>query len=283
LGLHRHCDQIKAQGGELYEQLFRTHRRLVRLRTQLEKIQLKAGGPPPKQLVDSRAFREKFRNILQNTRLQRENVSLILCRIQNIGDLEERLGGEMLLRILKHVIASYCGLLRKNDLITRLDRDVLAVLLANVPLAGARALAERLLATLQGLRFRYQGQPYQVTGQFGIAGCRMHAPSDHHRKALASTRPLAGPAGRAHRGGIPPELLDDLLHLDPRCQPMKITSTLNFGRPTLNRNRKRSLCVQRSAFDVGCSASRLPLRLCAFVVKLPVGSMTSPSTARSRG
>ena len=208
-----HCDQIKAQGGELYEQLFKTHRRLVRLRSQLEKIQLKAGGPPPKQLVDSRAFREKFRNILQNTRLQRENVSLILCRIQNLGELEERLGGEMLLRILKHVIASFCGLLRKNDLITRLDRDVVAVLLANVPLAGARTLAERLLATVQSLRFRYQDQPYRVAGQFGIASCKMHDTIETIiRKALLAIDMAPSPDQPVvvTEAEIPPELLDTI-------------------------------------------------------------------------
>lgn len=208
-----HCDRIKAQGGELYEQLFRTHRRLVRLRAQLEKIQLKAGGPPPKQLVESRVFREKFRNILQNTRLQRENVTLILCRIQNLGELEERLGGEMLLRILKHVIASFCGLLRKNDLITRLDRDVVAILLTNVPIAGARPLAERLLATVQGLRFRYQDQPYRVNGQFGIAGCRMHDTIETIiRKALLAIdmAPTQDQSVVLTEAEIPPDLLDTI-------------------------------------------------------------------------
>jgi diguanylate cyclase (GGDEF)-like protein len=174
---------------------------------------LKAGGPPPKQLVESRTFREKFRNILQNTRLQRENVHLILFRIQNMGELEEHVGGEMLLRILKHIIATFCGILRKNDLLTRLDRDVMAVLLINVTPAGAKDMAGRLQAAIQNMRFRYQDRPYRVIGHLGIASCRMHDTMETIvRKALLAIDMAPAPDQPAivTDAEIPPDLLDTI-------------------------------------------------------------------------
>jgi len=205
-------EHIKGQGAELYGSLVEANRRIGRLRQQLEKIRVKGGAAQPRQLLESQAFRDKFRMVLQNTRLQRDNVTLVLLRVQNLADLERQIGHEMSLRVLKHLVAACCQNLHRNDLMSRLEHETLAILLLNTSIANARLFGEQLLAAVQKLKFRAQGGAHQLTVRCGIACCRMHDTTETiiRKAVLALEIGAMNDALLITENEIPPDLLETI-------------------------------------------------------------------------
>jgi GGDEF domain-containing protein len=206
------AEHIKGQGADLYGSLVEANHRIARLRQQMEKIRVKGSAAQPRQLLDSRAFRDKFRLVLQNTRLQRDNVTLLLLRLQNLTELEGRIGREMSLRLLKHLIAACCQQLHRNDLVSRLEHETLAILLLNTPLTDARGFGDQLLAAVRKLKFRTQSGVHQVEARGGIACCRMHDTVETiTRKAMLALEIGAmNDASITTEDEIPPDLMETI-------------------------------------------------------------------------
>lgn len=211
-----HCATIKTQSESMYERLFEINHQIFRLQEKLEQIRVKDPAAQPGQLLESKAFREKFRYLLQGTRFQRDSVSLILFKLGEFNQLEKDLGGEMLTRIIKHLVSAFTRHLGKNDMICRLDRDILALLFLNATDTDARRLGKSLLATARAMKFRCRGQAFRVKGCLAIASCRMYDTMETViRKALLELE--IGQTGEdlvmVTENEIPPDLMETVYTL----------------------------------------------------------------------
>jgi diguanylate cyclase (GGDEF)-like protein/PAS domain S-box-containing protein len=137
---------------------------------------------------------------LPNRRLLDENLSRVIARAQRghpsalvlidlddfkrINDTLGHPAGDQLLITLSRVLRRA---LRPSDLLVRLGGDEFAVLLENTPLDDAGATAQRVLESVEGLRFTVQGHAYGVGASVGVAAVEGSLPpSEVYRLADAA-------------------------------------------------------------------------------------------------
>ena len=205
--------QILKQGEDLAKQLYEINHRTFKLQTELEKMQTKSTSKLACQLLDSRTFRQKFRYILQNTRYQKGNIALLLFKFSNMSQLEEEIGQDMVLNMLKHILLKFSKFCRKNDLMTRIERDTIALLLLNAPNDGASAIAEKMIFALKKMKFTFQGKKFSARGRIGIAFCNMKDTANTIiRKALLAVEigEMKDFAPIITEKDIPPDFMDTL-------------------------------------------------------------------------
>ena len=208
-----HCENIRKQGHDLYQGLVESNHRIVRLQQQLDKFRQREYGSQPRQFLDAPVFREKFRHILQPTRLQRNNVCLAVLKLAQMDLVAGQIGRDKVNRIHHHLVSTFARELRRNDLITRLDLDTLAVLLLNDRMETAKPFCEKLLAIVNGMKFRFQEESIRLKGQFGLVSCQMYDTAETMmRKALLAIDLAQSPAGGrvATESEIPPEYMESI-------------------------------------------------------------------------
>jgi|GEM_PF-1067445 len=208
-----HCENIRQQGHDLYQSMVESNHRIVRLQQQLDKFRQREYGSQPRQFLDAPVFREKFRHILQTTRLQRNNLCLAVLKLAQMDLVAGQIGRDKVNRIHHHLVSAFCRELRRNDLITRLDLDSIAILLLNDRMETAKPFCEKLLGIVHGLKFRFQEEAIRLKGQFGLVSCQMYDTSETMmRKAiLAIDLAQSPPGGRvATENEIPPEYMESI-------------------------------------------------------------------------
>ncbi len=104
-------------------------------------------------------------------------VSLILFDIDHFKKVNDTYGHEAGDAVLRSVARTAAGALRKTDLGGRWGGEEFLAILPETDAAGARVLAERLRAALDGLRTPYAGRELHVTVSSGISTWAPAAPS----------------------------------------------------------------------------------------------------------
>jgi len=72
-------------------------------------------------------------------------------------------------RLLKNIAAIIAGEMRIHDLAARTRNDLMAIILPETPLEGAKTVAEKLRKTIANTRFRVGDSSVGLTMSFGTA------------------------------------------------------------------------------------------------------------------
>lgn len=212
-GLLSHAASLRSQSEAWQDRLFDLNHQVFKLQEKLLNNQEDRPATQTGQLLDSHTFRQKFRYVLQSTRFQRENVSLVYLHLANGGEVEEQAGASSFRTALKHVAATCIRFLRKNDLLCRYDRDTFALLFLNMSLQEAREMGEDLLAAVDSLRFRCRQSSFRFNASLGISVCGIYDTMEvMFRKAQLAVEIAESGSGSplATEKDIPPDLLDAL-------------------------------------------------------------------------
>ena len=105
---------------------------------------------------------------MSRSRRYQRTLSLILFDIDHfkkINDSRGHVAGDAVLRQLASLVAAN---VRREDIFARVGGEEFAILAPEVPLDGARALAEKLRALVQRSVFRFEEIDIPVTSSFGV-------------------------------------------------------------------------------------------------------------------
>lgn len=120
-------------------------------------------------LCNRRFFMEILENELQRAKRLRACFSIIMLDLdsfKSINDIYGHQGGDT---VLVTVAETLLGMLRRYDFASRFGGDEFVLLLPSTPNSGAMEVAQRLLASIQTLRFAAPMEQLSVTASVGVA------------------------------------------------------------------------------------------------------------------
>jgi diguanylate cyclase (GGDEF)-like protein len=120
-------------------------------------------------LCNRRFFMEILENELQRAKRLRACYSIIILDLdhfKSINDIYGHQGGDT---VLVTVAETLLGILRRYDFASRFGGDEFVLLLPSTPNAGGVEVAQRLLASIQTLRFAAPMEQLSVTASMGVA------------------------------------------------------------------------------------------------------------------
>jgi diguanylate cyclase (GGDEF)-like protein/PAS domain S-box-containing protein len=115
------------------------------------------------------AFEKALHNALEQSRRERREHALCfidLDRFKSVNDNAGHAAGDALLQKVGEVIRQGC---RAQDFAARIGGDEFAILLADCRTAGAKLVAEKLVATISAIQFTWEGKSYAIGASVGIA------------------------------------------------------------------------------------------------------------------
>ncbi len=154
-------------GGEEAE-LARLRAEVARLERRVAELELLADRDPLLPVLNRRAFvRELGRALAFQQRYGGEAalVFLDLDGLKRINDGQGHAAGDAALAAVAAVLADH---VRESDVVGRLGGDEFAVLLAQAPLADARAKADDLAARVREAVVAHEGRRVPVSASFGV-------------------------------------------------------------------------------------------------------------------
>jgi len=120
-------------------------------------------------LYNQRHFRDRLLAELAAVQRHSRPLSLLLVDVdgfQRVNAAHGRTAGDEALKMIAHVMQ---GAVRREDVLARLGSEDFAVLARETPLAGGRALGERVRKAVERSRLSYQGQELSLTVSVGLA------------------------------------------------------------------------------------------------------------------
>jgi two-component system, cell cycle response regulator len=140
-------------------------------------------------LYNRRHFMERFGAELAAARRHQRPLSLLLIDIDHfkkVNDAHGHLAGDEALKMISHVMQ---GALRKEDVLARYGGEEFVVLARETPLAGARALGERIRKAVERSRLSWQDHDLALTVSVGVAttsGPGAYEPGQSEQDLLAA-------------------------------------------------------------------------------------------------
>jgi diguanylate cyclase (GGDEF)-like protein len=131
------------------------------------------------QIHNKRYFHEALEREVSRSRRYRRALSIILFDIDHfkrINDSRGHLAGDSVLRQLASIAANN---VRREDILARVGGEEFALIVPEVPLEGARTIAEKLRGLIEKAVFRFEDNNIPVTASFGVAAL----PADSQRMA----------------------------------------------------------------------------------------------------
>ena len=138
------------------------------------------------QVFNKRSFDEALEREVSRSRRYQRTLSLILFDIDHfkkINDGRGHLAGDAVLRQLAGLVASN---IRREDILARVGGEEFALLIPEVPVEGARTVAEKIRALVERTQFRFEENAIPVTSSFGVATlvpATQSSPSDFYQAA----------------------------------------------------------------------------------------------------
>ena len=120
-------------------------------------------------IMTRRAFREDGARMLSHARRHRSGVSAVTLDIDHFKQINDTYGHAAGDQVLKAVSKAVAGQLRQSDLFGRVGGEEFAIILPDTDIAGALEAAEKLRATIRGLKFPGSHPPMGITASFGVA------------------------------------------------------------------------------------------------------------------
>ncbi len=133
-------------------------------------------------------------------------LSLLLVHVDHLVEIKKAHGITAANAVIQDVGAIFGGYLRQTDLLARYDEGMLAALLTETDLAGARIVAERMCNAVAEKKFGEPGNPFHVTVSIGVTHSRRPTMSADnfaaHARTALDTALNAG--GNAYACVLPP-------------------------------------------------------------------------------
>ncbi|MEM7098101.1 MAG: DUF1631 family protein [Pseudomonadota bacterium] len=120
------------------------------------------------QLMNRREFERVVESALQDAKSDASQHALLyldLDQFKIVNNTSGHRAGDELLRVVSGVLA---GAISDGDRLARLGGDEYGVLIENVESHEAREAADKLLETIRGIRFDWEGRSYSVTASMGL-------------------------------------------------------------------------------------------------------------------
>jgi len=117
-------------------------------------------------LANLRRFRSRLAHELARTQRSGHALSLILIDLDGFKAINDQHGHAAGDAVLIHAARTLAASMRQIDEVCRIGGDEFAVICPDTPIEGARTLAERARAALEGDPF---SRELRVTGSFGLA------------------------------------------------------------------------------------------------------------------
>jgi diguanylate cyclase (GGDEF)-like protein len=132
------------------------------------KLSHQASHDPLTDLVNRREFEQRLTGLLQRPEHERHTHALCYLDLDQFKQVNDSCGhtaGDALLRQLAGVLKRR---LRSRDTLARLGGDEFGVLLEQCDAEDALAVAEGIRGAVEGIRFQWRGQVFQLTVSIGV-------------------------------------------------------------------------------------------------------------------
>jgi diguanylate cyclase (GGDEF)-like protein/PAS domain S-box-containing protein len=150
-------------------------------------------------LPNRRRFGEALQDHLVRAERYGAEGALLLIDLDGFKQVNDRLGHAVGDRVLEHAAGVLHGRLRRSDLLARYGGDEFAVLLPRAEAGEAVALAEELVAALEGSPLRVGGDDLVVGASIGVAPLDREATTPARAVALADRAMYAAKASPDRR------------------------------------------------------------------------------------
>ena len=121
-------------------------------------------------LTNHRTFQQRFADLLERAQRHNGKVALLLCDIDHFKNVNDGYGHPVGDEVLRRVARVLQEVPRKIDIPARYGGEEFAVLLDNVDVVQAKAVAERLRIEISKVVVETDKGPLSVTESVGIAG-----------------------------------------------------------------------------------------------------------------
>ena len=121
------------------------------------------------QIYNHRYFQESLDKELSRSIRQENELSLILCDIDNFKKFNDFYGHQAGDYVLKELANLCTEVIREYDLMARYGGEEFVFILPETNQDEALIVAEKLRSTLEQHPFHYDGDDYRVTSSFGVA------------------------------------------------------------------------------------------------------------------
>jgi diguanylate cyclase (GGDEF)-like protein len=120
-------------------------------------------------LTNHRSFQQRFEDLLQRAQRHNHKVALLLCDVDHFKKVNDGYGHPVGDEVLRRVAKVLQEVPRKIDIPARYGGEEFAVLLDNVDVAQARAVAERIRIEISKVVVETDKGPLSVTESIGVA------------------------------------------------------------------------------------------------------------------
>ncbi|HEY1554009.1 MAG TPA: diguanylate cyclase [Kofleriaceae bacterium] len=120
-------------------------------------------------LTNHRSFQERFEDLLQRAQRHNHKVALLLCDVDHFKKVNDNYGHPIGDEVLRRVARVLQEVPRKIDIPARYGGEEFAVVLDNVDVAQAKAVAERIRIEISKVVVESEKGPLGVTESIGVA------------------------------------------------------------------------------------------------------------------
>src|SRR5262245_55034204 len=120
-------------------------------------------------LTNHRAFQQRFADLIERAQRHHQKLALLLCDVDHFKRVNDGYGHPIGDEVLRRVARVLQEVPRKIDIPARYGGEEFAVLLDNVDVAQARAVAERIRIEISKVVVETEKGPLSVTESIGIA------------------------------------------------------------------------------------------------------------------
>ena len=170
----QHTVQIKATIAELQDALHGSRSEIEQLRTELDRLREDVHTDALSGLLNRRAFDQTLQALVDLAKAEESPLCLVMIDIdgfKSINDTYGHLFGDRVIRAVAQVLKAS---IKGRDVAVRYGGEEFALLLPQTPVAGARALAEHIRATIEKARIRRQASEQSVGNVTVSAGISLY-------------------------------------------------------------------------------------------------------------
>ncbi|HUJ61051.1 MAG TPA: sensor domain-containing diguanylate cyclase [Kofleriaceae bacterium] len=120
-------------------------------------------------LTNHRTFQQRFEDLLQRAQRHNHKVALLLCDVDHFKKVNDNYGHPIGDEVLRRVAKVLGEVPRKIDIPARYGGEEFAVLLDNVDVAQAKAVAERIRLEIAKMVVETEKGPLSITESVGVA------------------------------------------------------------------------------------------------------------------
>ncbi|MEW6132672.1 MAG: EAL domain-containing protein [Pseudomonadota bacterium] len=148
---------------------------VTRERQTAEQLIYLAERDPLTGLYNRHRFQSEIERLVAEIERREERCAVIFFDLDEFKEINDNFGHRAGDALLVRVAGEVGTLIRRNEIFARLGGDEFAILLPNVRMHEAEALAERVVRAVAQIPFRFEGRSLRLTASLGVAYLPDHA------------------------------------------------------------------------------------------------------------